>query len=284
MVFVLQLERYSIVSNNHEEYLLNPHSKTYQVTPVSFEGLDAFIDGILIYHFFDDSPVRLNPEGQFELIFQLDGSFKQHSINSTDWESRPTSFIGGLHNSSYTVKPEKEGAKLISVVFKPHCARFFIPDKLNLFKNKLVDMDDVFPKTELEKIERLYNNSNKSDSLSLIKGFLKSVYKSRPASSIDIALGLIYQRNGFINVDELSGSSFLSKSQFRKRFNEEVGMSPKEYCKIIRTRSATHYLLHNPEKQLTKLTYELGYFDQSHFIKDFKSVMGLSPKHFQNTA
>lgn len=263
---------------------MNPEGKTYQLTPISAEGFDAFIDSILVYHFFDESPVRLNPEGHFELIFQLEGSFKQNSIHSSDWESRPSSFIGGLHNSSYTIKPEKKDSKLISIKFKPHSARHFIPDKLNLFKNKVINTKDVFRTADLNKIEKVYHQKSTADTLECIESFLTGIYKKRSVSAVDKALEIIYQRNGFVSMDELSRKSFLSISQFRKRFNEEVGMSPKEYCKIVRTKSVTHALNNNPGVRLTELTYQMGYFDQSHFIKDFKSVMGFSPKHFQNRA
>lgn len=261
--------------------MLHQNLNTFQVLKYRPKRLSAFIDSFLVYHFMDDIPVILNPEGHFELIFQIDGNFSQNNINAFIWQSRPAFFIGGLHNTSFAIRPENKQSKLISVIFKPHCARYFIPDKLHLFKNKLVDMLDVFGVSKMNHIEVVQKKMSIESKLDIIESFLMDIYTKRSASTIEKALSKIIKQNGFIQIDQLAQLSCLSNSQFRKRFNEEVGMSPKEYSKVIRSKFITQVLRKNPQLKLTELTYELGYFDQAHFIKDFKSVTGYSPKHFQ---
>ncbi|MEZ5083281.1 MAG: helix-turn-helix transcriptional regulator [Bacteroidales bacterium] len=255
-------------------------NNTYHISHHRPKYLSPFIYGFSIYHFTDNAPVRLNPEGYFELIFQLNGGFHQKPTDTGDWVSRPEFFVGGLHNKSFNIRPEKKGSKLISVNFKPQYTRFFIPDKLHVYKNKVVELNDIFRLTELKKIEPLQNNGHPENKLDLIESFLGGIFKDKSTTTIDRALHIIFQKNGFVNIRELAEKSCLSISQFRKRFNEEVGMSPKEYTKIIRIRYISEFLSQHPSLNLTQLTYKLGYFDQSHFIKDFKSVTGVSPKNY----
>ncbi|MCF8368649.1 MAG: helix-turn-helix domain-containing protein [Bacteroidales bacterium] len=254
---------------------------TFKVIKYKPRQLSAYVENFMVYHFKGKKPVLLYPEGHFELIFQVYGNFSQNNINSTLWDARPVFFIGGLHNTSYAIKPEEGQSKLISVEFKPGSARFFIPEKLNLFKNRVVDLKDVFRSSKIDNIEAILWTDNTKAQLEMIETFLVKIFIQKTNSPIDIALSKIIQHSGFVSIDALARISCLSNSQFRKRFNEEVGMSPKEYSKIVRAKCIARILLNNPHTSLTELTYKLGYFDQAHFIKDFKSVVGTSPGQFQ---
>ncbi len=59
-----------------------------------------------------------------------------------------------------------------------------------------------------------------------------------------------------------------------------VGLSPKLFSRIMRFQSSLNKLRHSDVKSFTELAYEANYFDQSHFIKDFKAFTGTSPKNF----
>jgi AraC-like DNA-binding protein len=251
-----------------------------QIQKVRPQQLGRFINWFAIYHFHDEAPVRMYPEGFFELVFQVGSNFFQISSESDKWEKRPMQFIGGLHNKSYSIKPQHSNSSLISVKFKPNSARYFIPEKLQLFKNKLVRIDDVFKRSSLGRLEELYGQSSALKAIWYIEEFLATILIDKPDSRIDHVLDAIASSKGIMGMKELASYACLSDSQFRNRFNEEVGMSPKEYSKIVRIKHISETLFHNPTQKLTELTYEMGYFDQAHFIKDFKSVMGVSPRQF----
>ena len=107
-----------------------------------------------------------------------------------------------------------------------------------------------------------------------------SIFRENNSAQINRAVHEIYKHQGFISIQTLAGKVCLSPQQFRRRFNEEVGMSPKEYSRIVRINHVLALLRKKTGSTLTQLTYQLGYFDQAHFIRDFKAVMGDSPKHF----
>jgi AraC-like DNA-binding protein len=256
---------------------------TYSTRHIPAQRLKEYIDGITLYRFSMDSPVYLSPEGRFELILQLDSGFYQNCIHENDWQARPALFVGGLHNNSFRIKPEKKESRLISVRFKSHRARFFIPDKLNLFKNQRVELKDLFGQTSIQPLYYVDETNTEEKNIKLIEDFLIRIFQDRKASPVEIAVNQIENQAGFVNINNLARAACLSVAQLRKRFNEEVGMSPKEYSRIIRTRSIIRLLTANPGQKLTDLTYRLGYFDQSHFIRDFRAVMGMSPKEYLKT-
>ena len=91
---------------------------------------------------------------------------------------------------------------------------------------------------------------------------------------------LLFQLKGQISVNELAHRLATSKRNLERRFLNQIGLSPKQLSKIIRLQTLLKKLEQNPSGSLTELAMECGYYDQAHFIKDFKEFTGLSPKQF----
>ncbi|WP_421764448.1 helix-turn-helix domain-containing protein [Ekhidna sp.] len=85
---------------------------------------------------------------------------------------------------------------------------------------------------------------------------------------------------GTISIKEIYSSLNISKSKLEQHFNKEVGLTPKEYCKIEKINCFIKSYLNDMDQSLTELTYRCGYYDQSHLIKDFKYFLDTSPKKF----
>jgi AraC-like DNA-binding protein len=243
--------------------------------------LKQYIAAFYIYHFDANSDVQLFPKGVFEIVFQSDIRFQHNTAYSSGWQTRPQNFIGGLHNKSYHVRSYQENSYCIVVEFKPDTAKYFIPHNLRDFQNNVVDISDVWGSEALTLTEKLNREAYDRNKVRFIEHFLLGKIIEHKQSKIDNALKLIFASQGFIDVSELAKSCNLSDAQFRKRFNNEVGISPSQYCKIIRINTTLAELKNQYQKPLIELSNQLGYFDQSHFIKDFKSVTGSSPKKFK---
>ena len=114
-----------------------------------------------------------------------------------------------------------------------------------------------------------------------VEAFLIGILQAKKDSPIELALKLLLRSDGFERIHQLAQKAGLSPAQFRKRFREEVGMSPKEYSKILRVNAVARYIrLQSDPIHFTELTYRLGYYDQSHLIKDFQAIMGVSPSQY----
>lgn len=80
-----------------------------------------------------------------------------------------------------------------------------------------------------------------------------------------------------IKVEQLSMHCGLSIRQLQRLFRKYIGVSPKWVIKRFRLQEAAERLEQENSEEWANLAIELGYFDQAHFIKDFKSVIGQSP-------
>lgn len=93
------------------------------------------------------------------------------------------------------------------------------------------------------------------------------------------AIRAILQAQGMVNITELAADLCLSTRQFERNFKTYAGFTAKTWSRIIRfQRAVSQY--GRVEENLTGLAYECGYYDQSHFIHDFKAFSGYHPRQY----
>lgn len=96
--------------------------------------------------------------------------------------------------------------------------------------------------------------------------------------AITSAVQLIRQQRGNVNIAKLSDDFCLSKKQFERRFRAASGFNPKLFSRIVRFEAALSN--YSNFENLTGAAYANGYYDQAHFIHDFKAFSGYSPTKF----
>ena len=94
------------------------------------------------------------------------------------------------------------------------------------------------------------------------------------------AVRIIQEKKGNVRMHELAEQQYLSERQFQRRFRSGTGLSPKNFAQIQRFRNALIELyLENQSYQ--DVVFDNGYFDQSHFLKDFYRLLEQSPETFK---
>jgi len=104
-----------------------------------------------------------------------------------------------------------------------------------------------------------------------------------PDPIVSRALRAIDAAADSIRVRTIARELHVSQDTLEKRFRRVVGASPKQFATIVRLRRAIE--LSQQHNTLTKLALDAGYYDQSHFNRDFRAITGTAPGHFfENTA
>jgi len=98
-------------------------------------------------------------------------------------------------------------------------------------------------------------------------------------SYVNRAAELIRHSKG-IRIEDLPNLIFISKRQLEREFKSKVGISPKHYLRITRINEVVRLLDDNHTTDLSSVAYQCGYFDQAHFINDFKRITGEKPTIF----
>lgn len=93
-------------------------------------------------------------------------------------------------------------------------------------------------------------------------------------------LPYLRQNKGILTVKDLSEYTFYSPRHLNRLFNESLGINVKTYLRLLRINNAVKQINSSP-KELTEIAQFLGYYDQAHFIHDFRAVVGVSPKAYR---
>jgi len=100
------------------------------------------------------------------------------------------------------------------------------------------------------------------------------------SDTVAASIEQIQHHSGSIKVRDIYHALNVSKSKLEQHFNKEIGLTPKEFCKIEKINYFINSYKQDEEQNLTELTYKCGYYDQSHLIKDFRYFLDVSPRKF----
>ena len=97
---------------------------------------------------------------------------------------------------------------------------------------------------------------------------------------LNFALQLINETDGLMDIVQLRDKVGMARASFQNYFKEQVGVSPKMYSRIVRANAVYKQLNQTNTKDWHQIICDFEYFDQAHFIKDFKSITKLKPNQF----
>ena len=255
---------------------------THQIASPALGKSALYVESIHEYQFLSNRPAELLPQGRFEMIFQLEGDFLHQSKPDSHWFSRPKAFIGGLHTQAYSVQSLSVNGRCLGVSLKPEMVHHLIREKLNVYENSVVDLEDVFGAAGRHLSSSLTSDSDWIAKTKRLQEFFSDFAVEATSSKSSQLIWQSLALGDDCRVADLSAKAGLSESYFRKFFREKVGMSAKRFVKIRRINKAITLIKNYPSMQLTEIAYALGFFDQSHFIREFKSITGKIPKEYQS--
>jgi AraC-like DNA-binding protein len=182
---------------------------------------------------------------------------------------------------SYKIFKNSADIGTILVYFTEIGFTHFAAHPANELFNLSLSLEEIFDKSKVNEVEeKLANAANDSQRIKMVEQFLLSHLKDIQTDKVIVeAVKLIYQSNGTIRIKELNEKLFISQSPFEKRFRKVVGTTPKKFASIVRFNNVIDQMSHS--KTLSEICYENNFFDQAHFIKDFKHFTGETPENFK---
>jgi AraC-like DNA-binding protein len=223
---------------------------------------------------------RIVPDGCMEMIFHYSDLYKQY-FEDGRYIIQPKSFVFGQITYPLDIEPTGETG-IFSIRFHPDGFTPFVTMPIKNMENRAVPLQELFGKDGLHLEKEVLNALTSEDRVKIIESFLLKILITPKfidritKSSVEIIL----QLNGQLTIDELSDQLKIHKRQLERKFSSVIGLSPKQLSKIIRIQSTLKMLANKQFTSLTSVAYGGDYYDQAHFIKDFKEFTGMSPKKF----
>lgn len=227
--------------------------------------------------FITDAPEKILPDGCMELIFHYGAPFVQSL-------SQPKTFVYGQLHQAIEISPNGKTG-ILAVRFQPDGLSAFINMPGSEFVNRPATFLELFGNKGSSMEDQLLLCNNSEQRTKLMIQFLESQLSShygRYDNVINWCVKNIRSNNGVLDKNQFERHIGLSQRQLERRFKNSVGLTIKRFAKITRFQH-TLSLINDNEMSLTSLAHHAGYYDQAHFIKDFKEFAGINPKAYIST-
>lgn len=189
-----------------------------------------------------------------------------------------TAGITGLRDT-YRVFQNSAAVGSVLVVFRENGASRFLRSPLHELFGESVSLEHFFNRASISELEERLIAANSDDSrINLVEMFLINHLQERPPDLlVSSALEYIHHSKGTIRISELASRLNTSASPLEKRFRREVGASPKKFATIVRARNVLSAMQKGRQDYAEYLS---AFYDQAHFIKDFKKFAAITPEQY----
>jgi AraC-like DNA-binding protein len=229
-----------------------------------------------------EEPVRQRvvPDGCMEMIFHYGDLYKQY-FEDGSFIIQPKSFVFGQITKYLEIAPTGVSG-IVAARFLPEGLMPFLTMAVSDLENKAVSIADVFGEKGKKLEDEIMTATGNQQRIKLIEDFLLS--RLADQRTIDMiaksCVEVIIQSQGQSGIAELADKMNINRSNMERKFTSAIGMSPKQLSRVVRLQATLKMLEQKKFTSLTSLAYDNGYYDQAHFIKDFKEFTGSSPKLF----
>lgn len=224
---------------------------------------------------------KLLPVGNIDIIMNFSPTIKYISDSKT--EIVPKCFhFNGIRDRYYYINQTGK-LNVFGISFFPTGLYPLLKIPLSEFTNQTIELDLLLNKFTSQIEEKLSITDSISEKFDLIEKEL--------AGLIDIELipkeitqifNVFSSNTNHLDIHHFCDHYGINQRKLERIFNKYIGISPKKYLRLNRFQGVLNEIIKQKNKNLISLAYENDYYDQTHFIKDFKSLTGSSPSQFSN--
>lgn len=238
------------------------------------------------YIFESDSDIEFEdtvfPSGDMEVIFNLGEGTWESSVENKFLKTPPIELWGQI------TKPlairSKGRHTMLGIKFFTHSAAYFFNDEIGVFNDQISDLTDIIGSPAKTLHAQLLETKDQGKRIELIEIFLlkrliSSEKRSFKIDKVAHILSSIKKNPAENNLGNIASKHGITPRYLHKLIYQNTGLSPTSFNKINRFQFSLKLIAKN-EQPFTAIAYNCGYFDQSHFIRDFKSFTGLTPSAY----
>ena len=228
-----------------------------------------------------DFPLRILADGNSGLVINFASNFSLEINNKNN-----------ICNDKFTFSPPSKysafvkangNIDIIGIRFNSAAVYRFFEKDISSFSDISYSLNNN-SKWQVDSLyQKLLQNFTIKEKINIIELFLLNIIKTSTKNNsywIFDFINKIHENKGNVIIEELCKEFELNFRHVQRRFKIEVGLSAKTYAKIIRIQETKNTLSSLNVESLTSLSYEKGFFDQSHFINEFKYFMGETPREY----
>ncbi|MCD9020104.1 helix-turn-helix domain-containing protein [Parachryseolinea silvisoli] len=224
---------------------------------------------------------RIVPDGCMEMIFILGDNIRRYTSDN-DFIIQPRAVIVGQLSRPFVIEPTGY-VHCFATRFYPYGLANFMTTPLKELENKETPIAELFDPVASRALEqRIVLANTNAERIEAVQEFFLD--KLNEQSTIDHiikgTIDVLLSTNGSTPIKTIVDNEQAGRRQLERKFLRQVGLSPKQLGKVIRLQAALKLLLNRRHENLTEIAYQSDYYDQAHFIRDFKDFTGINPSDF----
>lgn len=228
---------------------------------------------------------RLLPDGGIDLIIDLTNVPKHIYDNETltEIQSCKRAWISGMRTEYISIQARAAESEMLVIRFRPGMAWSFLHMPVLEIKDKVVDAELVFGNELLSFREQLLEQAEPVQKFTIAEQYLlrriKNHFEIHPA--IRYCISQIGGNPSQASIREITHKTGYSSKHLISLFGKYAGINPKQYVSVLKFQQAVQLLENNPGQiNWTSLALDCGYYDQAHFINEFKRFSGFNPSAY----
>lgn len=226
----------------------------------------------------DHSYQRVLPNGCIQIVINLAGGFLTNCTDDLVESKLPAAIVVGARQR-YELIATQDLAELAGIIVEPGGFAGLFRERADLLFENSIAVNDLWSSFSLDQILEAHSPAIKLEALEHL--LHEAVGEpARRSALVDGALRRL--RWPEISVRQCAQAEAVSERRLSQVFREQVGMSPKAWCRIQRFQTAVKDLHRGTEVSWADLALRCGYYDQAHFINDFRAFSGINPTTYSS--
>ena len=247
--------------------------------------LNQFVESFIYYR--DYNPVhsidRFLPDGNVNIVIDLKDRPQYIYDNETLKEIQACRHVwfSGIRTNFITIPSGKESEMFI-INFHRGRSYPFVEMPLHELTDSVVDGDLVLTNEIMNLREMILESVLITQKFMVVESYLVKKFRSKLIVNpfIEFAVNKIVNSPNQMSIEQISNKVGYSQKHLIKLFKDNVGLTPKGFLKIIRFQKAIEEIGVSQKADWTGIAYESGFYDQAHFINDFKAFSGYTPNQY----
>lgn len=227
----------------------------------------------------DGRPECIVPDGHPELVIHFGAPFSEID-EAAGRKRQPRAFIMGQMSKPLSLDPSQGSPALIGVRFRPWGLRAFLGSATSELADRRLNVADVAPAEAEVLVDQIASANTLAERATVLQRFVNSFVKSNDRyhdTQVSSWSQRVMSAEGDLRLTNLARECDISLRQLERRFQAQVGLTPRLFANVVRFRSVFDKLNGQTLPEWASLATDAGYFDQSHMNRDFRRFLGLSP-------
>lgn len=219
------------------------------------------------------------PDGSVDILIDLSETPKKlfHNEQGTSFTTFKNSWISGMRTNYILI--DASVSHMIGVNFRPGGCYPFVEFPMAELNDITIGLDCIWGNDAVTIREAILHEPAIDNRFTILENYFLQKGKDKMENHVLVhySVNQLVESPQMWTIKELSQKTGVTQKHLITLFKKQVGLSPKMFSRIYKFQKVIRLIEQQKKIDWSMLAYECGYFDQAHFINEFRSFSGINP-------